>query len=63
MASVPVLVFTNHKGGVAKTTSAVNIAYGLVRLLRMSNAPNCRVLIVDCDGQGHASLLTTGQSD
>ena len=27
-------VFTNHKGGVGKSTSATNIALGMVHLLR-----------------------------
>ncbi|NUQ05120.1 MAG: ParA family protein [Anaerolineae bacterium] len=56
-------VFTNHKGGVGKSTSATNIAFGIVNLLRRADAPNPRVLIVDTDSQGHASLVTTGRKD
>ena len=56
-------VFTNHKGGVGKSTSATNIALGMVNLLRRANATNCRVLIIDTDSQGHASLVTTGRKD
>ncbi|MBW4438473.1 MAG: ParA family protein [Pleurocapsa minor GSE-CHR-MK-17-07R] len=56
-------VFTNHKGGVGKSTSATNIALGMVSLLRHSKAPNHRVLIVDTDSQGHATLVTTGRRD
>lgn len=56
-------VFTNHKGGVGKSTSATNIALGLVNVLRRANASNCRVLIIDTDSQGHASLVTTGRKD
>ncbi len=56
-------VLTNHKGGVGKSTSATNIAYGLVGLLRRSGASNCRVLLVDTDSQAHASLVTTGRKD
>ena len=56
-------VFTNHKGGVGKSTSATNIALGMVHLLRRANAANPRVLIIDTDSQGHASLVTTGRKD
>ena len=56
-------VFTNHKGGVGKSTSATNIALGMVHLLRRANATNPRVLIIDTDSQGHASLVTTGRKD
>jgi chromosome partitioning protein len=56
-------VFTNHKGGVGKSTSATNIALGMVSLLRRANAANPRVLIIDTDSQGHASLVTTGRKD
>ncbi len=58
-----VFVFTNHKGGVAKTTSATNIAFGIVRLLRQAGASNCRVLLIDTDSQAHATLVTTGRKD
>ncbi|MCS7069955.1 MAG: ParA family protein [Anaerolinea sp.] len=58
-----VFVFTNHKGGVGKSTSATNIALGLVNVLRRANAANPRVLIIDTDSQGHASLVTTGRRD
>lgn len=58
-----VFVFTNHKGGVGKSTSATNIALGMVHLLRRANAVNPRVLIVDTNSQSHASLVTTGRKD
>ena len=57
------LVLTNHKEGVGKSTSAANIAFGLVQVLRSAGAPNPRVLLVDTDSQGHASLLTTGSKN
>ncbi len=58
-----VFVITNHKGGTGKSTSATNIAFGLVRVLRQAGAANCRVLLIDTDSQGHASLVTTGRRD
>ena len=51
-----IIALVNNKGGVGKTTSAVNLAAGLV-------AERRRVLLVDLDAQGSASLslgLTRG---
>ncbi len=50
-----VLAVVNHKGGVGKTTSAVNIAAALVET-------GARVLLIDMDPQGSASL-SLGRSD
>src|SRR5512142_1195537 len=58
-----VFVMTNHKGGVGKSTSATNVAFGLVRVLKQAGAPNPRVLLIDTDSQGHASLVTTDRAD
>ena len=42
------IAFTNAKGGVAKTTSCVNIGAGLA-------LEGYRTLLIDCDTQGHVS--------
>src|SRR5512147_2286586 len=55
-----VFVFTNHKGGVGKSTSATNAAFGIAGMLRRAGAPNPRVLLIDTDSQAHATLVTTG---
>ena len=44
-----IIVLANQKGGVAKTTSTVNLAQALVRLSK-------RVLIVEADPQANATL-------
>ena len=56
------ICLTNNKGGVGKTTTAVNLAHGLVILLRHNNLPH-RVLLIDADSQAHATLLTTGRRE
>ncbi len=58
-----IFVMTNHKGGVGKSKSAINIALGLSQVLRSAGASNSRVLLIDTDSQGHATLVTTGRSD
>ncbi len=44
------IVLANHKGGCAKTTTALNIAVGLA-------AQGSRVLAVDLDPQGNLSAV------
>lgn len=52
------ITIANEKGGVGKTTTAVNLAAGLA--LRLSSQPveKGRILLVDMDPQGHALLST-----
>src|SRR5512145_1847366 len=58
-----IFALTNHKGGVGKTTSATNLALGLTQVLQRAQAANSRVLLIDTDSQGHATLVTTGRKD
>jgi len=54
-----VIAVTNQKGGVGKTTTAVNLSAGLALKLRHERRSPDRVLLVDVDPQGHA-LLAVG---
>ena len=56
MKQVPIITFANIKGGVGKTTAAVNIAYLLATEMKK------RVLLIDADDQGNASK-SLGASD
>ena len=57
-----VLSVVNHKGGVGKTTTVINLAHALVRLGQRQNK-DYRVLVVDSDPQANATsvLFPRGQ--
>ncbi|OJX38915.1 MAG: hypothetical protein BGO78_11910 [Chloroflexi bacterium 44-23] len=58
------ITIANEKGGVGKTTTAVNLAAGLALYLRDREGADGRVLMVDMDPQGHALLSSAyGQHD
>jgi len=50
------ITIANEKGGVGKTTTAVNLAAGLALRLSERSGSASRVLLVDMDPQGHALL-------
>lgn len=52
------ITIANEKGGVGKTTTAVNLAAGLALRLSQNEGIAGRVLLVDMDPQGHALLAT-----
>lgn len=51
-----VFTLANNKGGVTKTTTTVNLAYGLARAGR-------RVLVIDTDAQSNATYSLLGRLD
>src|SRR5512138_2984454 len=55
------ITIANEKGGVGKTTTAVNLAAGLALRLAGQPGPGNRVLLVDMDPQGHGLLATAFQ--
>ena len=59
----PTYVLTNHKGGVGKSTSATNIAHGLLFVFEQAGIKDARVLLIDTDSQAHTTLVTTGHKN
>ena len=51
-----ILTLANNKGGVTKTTSTINLAYGLARA-------KYRVLVVDFDAQSNSTYSLLGRLD
>lgn len=54
-----VIAVANQKGGVGKTTTAVNLAAGLAIKLRHEGTHPGKILLVDADPQGHG-LMAVG---
>ncbi len=59
-----IIAIANEKGGVGKTTTAVNLAAGISLILADQPGVHQRVLLIDMDPQGHALLATAfGEHD
>jgi len=56
------IAIANEKGGVGKTTTAVNLAAGLALRLAEAEGTAGRVLLIDMDPQGHGLMAVSYQT-
>lgn len=61
--SIPIWVFANNKGGVAKTTNACNLAAHYAMLTQGTDPPRKPVLLLDLDYQGSSSSMGASDAD
>jgi len=58
---VPIIAFANHKGGVGKSTTTLQVSYYLAEKFVLAN--DKKLLVVDMDPQGNTSTRMMGQMD
>jgi chromosome partitioning protein len=63
MDSIPIWIFANNKGGVAKTTNACNLAAHYAMLAQSNDPPRKPVLLLDLDYQGSSSSMSASNAD
>ena len=58
---VPIIAFANHKGGVGKSTTTLQVSYYLAEKFVLAN--DKKLLVIDMDPQGNTSTRMMGQMD